>query len=317
MVRSRLAAVLCYHDLAAPGESGSWLKLDVQRFERQIIALKKIGRFMRPDALLETGRLACGRLNLLMTFDDGLVNTYRLGLPVLQRHEVPALFFISTWHMKTGEPFWFDRLIRAVLGRQIGDLDLRHLGLAYYRFSLSGGEEGWSEIQRLLVDVKKFDGDERHERRLVENVLAEMRRYEPLAGSFYEGDRPLSREEILAMRNSGLCWFGSHAHRHRILTKLDYNALMEELGQSRSSLENLLGEPVEHIAYPNGDADGRVREACRRAGYRFGYTVMPGRLRRNTDSFRIPRILVGGFDTHWCLLANLARCLLRPNPEAV
>jgi peptidoglycan/xylan/chitin deacetylase (PgdA/CDA1 family) len=292
----------------------SWLKLDVERFERQIVILKKLGRFIRPDALLHASRSAGGGLNLLMTFDDGMVNTYRLGLPVLQRHGVPALFFISTWHMETGEPFWFERLIRAVLDRRGGDLDLRHLGLGQYRFKAAGGEEGWSEIQRLLEDVKCRD--EEQDGWLVERVLLEMKGVALLAGRFGEVYRPLGRDEILAMRDSGLCSFGSHAHRHRLLTKLDDHVLMEDLGQSRDLLQNLLGETVEHIAYPNGDVDGRVEEVCRRLGFRFGYTVTPGRIGRNTDRLRIPRVLVGGFDSPLRLVLNLARCLLIPGPQA-
>lgn len=303
-----LMAALCYHDLAPPGERSSWLKLDVEYFESQIVLLKKIAVFVRPDQLLGSGCIAKGRLNLLLTFDDGLVNNFRLALPVLQRHSVPALFFISTWHMESGEPFWFDRLISAIGRYRLTELDLRHLGMEIYRFSLVEGEARWSGIQRLLEDVKKRDEEQDH--RMVDLILDGLPGDSQHAAIFHENDRPLNRDEVLAMRNSGLCSFGSHGHRHRILTQLDDDSLLEELQQSRSILENLLREPVVHIAYPNGNADARVRAACRLAGYRYGYTVAPGRVGPATDRFHIPRILVGGFDTPRRVVLKLARSLI-------
>ena len=311
----RPTVVLGYHDLIRPRERGSWLKLNVEHFERQIVLLKRIGRFIRPVDLMKPECLARGRLNLLLTFDDGLVNNYRLGLPVLQRHGVPALYFISTWNMENEEPFWFDLLIRSVQRGRLSELDLSALGLNRYRFNPMEDKASWSAIQRLLEDVKRLDA--RQDGRLVERVLIEMERKDPCARDIHEDDRPLNQEEIHTMRDSSLCWFGSHSHRHRILTKLDDGTLMKELRRSRITLETLLGETVESIAYPNGDADARVREACRRAGYRFGYTVTPGRVGPATDFFQIPRILVGGFDSPWRVILNLARGLMRPGPETV
>jgi len=303
-----LTAVLCYHDLCRPGETGSWLKVDVDRFERQIVALKKISTFIRPDALFEPDRLSRVRLNLLLTFDDGFVNNFRLGLPVLQRHGVPALFFISTGHMESGEPFWFDRLIRPIQHYHFDELDLRHLGMDIYRFSLGNVEKRWNGIQRLLEDVKKLD--ENQDGKLVDQILGGLHGDYHRSETFHAEDRPLNRDEILSMQRSGLCYFGSHGHRHCILTKLGENFLKEELQQSRSILESLLDESVDHISYPNGDVNCRVSEQCRLEGYRFGYSVAPGRVNPEIDNYQIPRILISGFDTTPSLFRILARGLL-------
>ncbi|TKB23962.1 polysaccharide deacetylase family protein [Desulfopila sp. IMCC35006] len=309
-----LTAVLCYHDLCKPRESGSWLKVDIDRFERQLVALKKIGTFVRPDALLEPSLLTRSRLNLLLTFDDGFINNLRLGLPVLKRHGVPALFFISTEYMESGEPFWFDRLIRPIEHYCLPGIDLRHLGLGEYSFSPVKGAKRWDDIQLLLEDVKKLD--ESQDGQLVDRILAVLLPDDHQANNFYEDDRPLNKDELMAMQRSGICCFGSHGHRHRILTKLGDDSLKEELQQSRSILEELLGEPVKHISYPNGNVDSRVVENCREAGYLFGYTIAPGRVSPENDHFRIPRVMVGGFDTTARVLINLARGLLRTGPQA-
>jgi len=38
-----------------------------------------------------------------LTFDDGLANNYHVGLPILEKYEAPAIFFISTQHIKDPE----------------------------------------------------------------------------------------------------------------------------------------------------------------------------------------------------------------------
>jgi hypothetical protein len=53
--------------------------------------------------------------------------------------------------------------------------------------------------------------------------------------------------------------------------------LRREVFESKSRLEGMLGDEVSCFAYPYGDIDARVRAAGEYAGYRFAFTVNPGR----------------------------------------
>ena len=59
---------------------------------------------------------------------------------------------------------------------------------------------------------------------------------------------------------------GSHTVNHRLLTDLDDVGLDDELRESRALIAERLGS-CETIAYPYGQADGRVAAAAARAGY--------------------------------------------------
>lgn len=113
------------------------------------------------------------------------------------------------------------------------------------------------------------------------------------------------------MSRSGLCHFGSHSHRHAILTKLSDLTLQDELSSSRNRLEKTLGGPVHHISYPNGDVDDRVQTACMKAGYRYGYITAHGRFDNATDRMKIPRILIGGFDSTPRVIFKVCKALLQ------
>jgi peptidoglycan/xylan/chitin deacetylase (PgdA/CDA1 family) len=299
--------ILNYHDVGADGQPSSWLRVPQAEFDRQLAQLGRIGEFVGPDALGAEGARG-GRLRLLLTFDDGYVNNYRFALPVLRRHGAPALFFVSTWHVQTQEPFWFDRVVSLIQAEGLAELDLREVGLRHYRFRTPDGPCRWDDIQRLLVDIKVLGNPGES---VVDRVLARCATAGGVATARALADcRPLAPDELRAMRDSGLCRFGSHAHRHEILTLLDDAALADSLAASRSFLEQTLALPVEDIAYPNGDVDARVVAAARAVGYRRGYTVRGALSRPGGDPLLLPRVLVGGYDTPSLLFWRVNRTLL-------
>jgi len=114
----------------------------------------------------------------------------------------------------------------------------------------------------------------------------------------------LSADEILDMQRAGVC-FQSHTSSHASLPGLDDERLTAELADSRSALQDLLGRPVEYLAYPFGHVDERVASAARGAGYRAAFSTQPGFNRQDVDRLRIRRIDVFGTDTPSMLLRKI------------
>jgi len=76
----------------------------------------------------------------------------------------------------------------------------------------------------------------------------------------------LGWDELRALHAEG--WeIASHTRTHARLIRLGDAELREELEGSRARLEAELGEPCRTLAYPYGEADERVIEAARAAGY--------------------------------------------------
>ena len=88
----------------------------------------------------------------------------------------------------------------------------------------------------------------------------------------------LSWPELRELADAG--WeVGSHTHTHPHLTQTDDETLAGELAGSRAICERELGRPCRTLAYPYGDADGRVVRAAEQAGYAAA-AAMPGRFGR-------------------------------------
>jgi peptidoglycan/xylan/chitin deacetylase (PgdA/CDA1 family) len=87
---------------------------------------------------------------------------------------------------------------------------------------------------------------------------------------------------------------GSHTVTHPHLPQLSDEELDRELRDSKAELEDELGRPCRHLAYPYGEEDGRVRSAARRAGYDAAFVVAP---RGRRERFAVPRLAVYRHDT--------------------
>ena len=85
----------------------------------------------------------------------------------------------------------------------------------------------------------------------------------------------LTWAQLHALEQSGV-EIGSHTVHHAELTSLSDPAALQELIQSRSSLEQHLGHPVQWFAYPAGKFDAHSEELVRQAGYVLAVTTQPG-----------------------------------------
>ncbi|HEX6236624.1 MAG TPA: polysaccharide deacetylase family protein [Acidimicrobiales bacterium] len=85
----------------------------------------------------------------------------------------------------------------------------------------------------------------------------------------FPGDgTPLSWSAVRDMASTGLVAFGSHTHSHRLLDRLPPAEAADELDRSRLLIEDAVGAPVEHFAYPKGVAASAEVEPLVRGRYR-------------------------------------------------
>lgn len=79
-----------YEDLAPLSQAG----LTVAELDQIIRWVKRRFDLLTPNQFLESDRPG-----VLLTFDDGMANNYTYALPILEQHEVPAIFFVATQHV--------------------------------------------------------------------------------------------------------------------------------------------------------------------------------------------------------------------------
>ncbi|MBE6071477.1 MAG: polysaccharide deacetylase family protein [Clostridium butyricum] len=107
-----------------------------------------------------------------------------------------------------------------------------------------------------------------------------------LDGSYY-----LSEDAIKEMSDYGLD-IQSHTVSHPNLDKLSYADQLNEMINSKKTLEKLTGKDVYSIAYPFGDFNSDTVKAAKEAGYTLGFTTNRGLSDRDDNPLKLDRIYV-------------------------
>jgi peptidoglycan/xylan/chitin deacetylase (PgdA/CDA1 family) len=87
---------------------------------------------------------------------------------------------------------------------------------------------------------------------------------------------------------------GSHTHTHPILSKENHDTALAEIEQSKVILENIINQPVDYFAYPNGkfglDFDSNHIDMVKKCGFLSALSTDKGVLaNQEIDNFNIKR----------------------------
>jgi peptidoglycan/xylan/chitin deacetylase (PgdA/CDA1 family) len=120
-------------------------------------------------------------------------------------------------------------------------------------------------------------------------VIERMRRMRGMAVS------AMSWNQLAEIRQAGM-GVGSHTITHPNLAELGSEAVRTELGDSKRTLEDHLGEEIDAIAYPFGIRGWHITSQtialARDSGYKTGASILYRDVRSHDDALNIPRISV-------------------------
>jgi peptidoglycan/xylan/chitin deacetylase (PgdA/CDA1 family) len=294
-LRSSTLVIVAYHRIRPnptyqPAFCDSVIGGTVDELDQQIAWLSKHTHVLSEEEFIEfhaSGRKP-KRLSVLITFDDGYRDNYELALPVLEKHGVPAIFFVPAGLIDSGRLGWVDLipwLIRRSPKRSIsyGGVELplgsppeqnRAIEFFNSKFIL----EPMSSTHNLLQELQD---------------LCETNPPDPAA----QAAELMTWEHLRKISNSkSRSSVGSHTHTHRVLATLSAQQQEEELRSSKSCLESNLGRRVRTLAYPVGGYrhfTHETRSIARRCGYDFGMSFCTGvNVWGSIEPFDVKRISV-------------------------
>jgi peptidoglycan/xylan/chitin deacetylase (PgdA/CDA1 family) len=215
-----------------------------------------------------------------ITFDDGYADNHQVAMPILQRHGLPATFFITTGFLNGGR-MWNDTIIETVRACQAPVLDVAALGLGSHALSTVAAQQ--TAIAALIGHIKYRPVSERIT--LTEDIAK-------LANVQLPQNLMMTSAEVKAMRQAGM-QIGAHTVSHPILAKLTDAQAKQEIGDSKRFLEELLGERISLFAYPNGkpgeDYSPQSVEVVRSLGFDAAVSTAWGASQMGDDLLQIKR----------------------------
>ena len=271
--------ILAYHrvlETAVPTDfrfDPDLVSASAEGFRQQLRIVRRRFSPMRFDELLarlDRGR-ALPRRAVLISFDDGYDDNYRIAYPLLRDAGLSAMFFVSTGHIDSGRPFAYDWLVYMLCSAHDAHLHAPELGLdlrlpetlaarrALAAHVLDRLKLLSAEAQQALVDRLQADWD-----------------MPDVAG--HPDCRPMTWTQLREMRDGGM-EIGSHGVRHRMLAKMPREDMRAELETSRQAIERGIGVAPLAVSYPVGGVDAyddAVLDAARAAGYGVGCSYLAG-----------------------------------------
>jgi peptidoglycan/xylan/chitin deacetylase (PgdA/CDA1 family) len=108
--RTERISVLLYHRVNDDLRDG--VTNGIEQFERHMAILAKKANVLRLRDLLTPAaiNLSRNKPNVVVTFDDGYEDNYKIAAPILERHGIHATFFVSTGLMGTTRAFDHDQV---------------------------------------------------------------------------------------------------------------------------------------------------------------------------------------------------------------
>jgi len=215
-----------------------------------------------------------------VTFDDGYRDNVEVALPILRRHEVPAVFFIATGFLDGGRMF-NDTVIEAIRGATVSELDLSDLDAG--KLPLSNLDQRRAAISKCLNAAKYRSFDARRD------FASELARR---SGAQLPDDLMMDSSQIDVLIECGM-EIGAHTINHPILLKIDDGQAHREIADSKRQLEILTGRPVTLFAYPNGvpgtDYGPAHVQMVREAGFQAAVSTSWGVSSPSIDPYQLPR----------------------------
>ncbi|ALT77277.1 polysaccharide deacetylase [Paucibacter sp. KCTC 42545] len=235
--RGRLSILIFHRVLPRPDEIFPD-DVHAQRFDQICAWLKQWFEVLPLDQagqMLAEGRLparAC-----CITFDDGYADNHQVALPILQKHGLPATFFIATGFLQGGR-MWNDTVIESVRHCRQPELDFG----AHGSYAMGDAATRRTAIDAIIGKIKYLPIAER---------LAASEDLLERSGARLEEQLMMGPDGVRRLRDAGM-QIGAHTVSHPILARTESQIARQEIHDSKAYLEDLLAQDCSLFAYPNG-----------------------------------------------------------------
>jgi peptidoglycan/xylan/chitin deacetylase (PgdA/CDA1 family) len=205
------------------------------------------------------------RKTLTITFDDGYRNNLSTVLPLLEKYNMKATFFISaicTEEMKI-RALWTDiisclKFFHKNQIIQLGNRKFKNFIEVESKISL-GEYLSTCEISTLTDNLNYLISEYDIEKE-IQTLPVEMWKV-------------LNKHELRELSASSNVEIGSHCHSHYKLANLDISAARKELEMSKALLQGVIEKEINIVAYPFGSYNLEIKDLAMQLGYNYQMAV--------------------------------------------
>lgn len=204
--------------------------------------------------------------SLIITFDDGYEDNYKIAFPILKKMKVPSTIYLTTDYIGTENIVWWDEI--------------------YYRLSIllnNGDINQYQNVDEELKNIiQKFSDNpvqlfselSRLEKTGINRLIDSLRNITRGTSNFIQSNKFMTWEQAISMRRC--VEFGSHTCSHVSLAMVDAQRAQIELSNSRLIIRKSTGAKAISFAYPTGHYLKNTSELVKKSGYEYALTLDGG-----------------------------------------
>lgn len=304
--------VLLYHRVTKLPHDPHLSAVTPEHFEEQLQAQRRhflvVSLGEVTDGLQHGGRL--GPV-IAITFDDGYADNAESTLPLLRKHDIPAIFYLASGFVGSTREHLQDDLERLLLlSPQCPDqLEFTAGGRrsAWAMRSRDSWDESVESVAAWNVEAATDPSPRHRAHREIHNLLRALpsaEREEGLKqlrsqcgdpGPARSTHRAMTWDQSRQMAACELIDLDAHTVNHPSLSALPMKEQRAEILECKRTLEEQIGQPVTSFSYPYGNRASYTAETVGlliELGFTNSCSNFSDRIGRRTDLFQIPRFIV-------------------------
>ncbi|MCP2045574.1 peptidoglycan/xylan/chitin deacetylase (PgdA/CDA1 family) [Pontibacter sp. HSC-36F09] len=299
-----------YHRIAAPGKDIWNLAVSPQNFEEQLQVLSQTGEVVPLHELAARAKEKRRRKRLIaLSFDDGYIDNYETAKPLLEKHRLPATFFVTSCNLGTEREFWWDELenlilysahlpatfamevkgvlIKTDLGHEAEMSESLQHHHMHWKASHTSPTTRRSELFLALWAAMRVLPDSE-----IEELLQQVRDWTKSEVAHRPTYKSMSTGQLAELAKQELFDIGGHTKTHPALGHHSFDFQKDEMAANRDLLQELTGYRISLMAYPYGHYNAATLQAAEAASFDAAFTTEGRTINRQTHQHRIGRFQV-------------------------
>jgi len=230
-------------------------------------------------------RFAC------FTFDDGYRDNRDHALPVMREYDAPFTVYVASDFAEGCGRLWWVALERVIARANSIQIMRDGAAVALDASTAEAKQDAFNQAHDWLRSLPN-DID-------VQNAVSALCAQHAVDDAAIARELCMSWDELKSFAADPLVTIGAHTITHCNLARDNETDVRREMSVSRARIEEHLGRPVLHFAYPYGDkaaAASREFNLAREIGFKTAVTTRPGMIfPENAEHLTaLPRISLNG-----------------------
>ncbi|MDN3676717.1 polysaccharide deacetylase family protein [Flavobacterium paronense] len=268
------------------------------QFENQLVELSKLGEFISQQKLIqEIDAILSSDLNyILITFDDGLKEQFEIAKPILDKLNIPAIYFVNSLNYIEKKVSLVHKI--HLLRSRISSKAI--LNCIQNEFSSEVIHLTTTEKNKAELHYNYDDKESAHLKYLLNFKLSSDQTTKVIDTLFFlnfdtnevVSNLYMSADQLQELSRMNM--LGSHTHSHFALGLLASDEIATEIATTKEFIDNFEHDNQHAISYAYGSAEAcqnPVQTIAKQHGYTIGFTM-----ERGINDFTANKLLLKRFD---------------------